>query len=121
MIGIIGTETVINTARSRIDRLLDYPKRGVPVGGGYHVPIADTYDPQSSAGWTVTHMRPTLDVAVNGKFALVLDDIGGVIASALADPVARSRITKAQATALENMLLNTVTLGPEWFPSEELV
>lgn len=87
--------------------LMDFPRPGVHIGGGGHVPMPEVApglgDPP--LGWSVRHRRMRRRLLDN-VFAWVVD---GAFQAAAGDPTARARLSGAQRTSLDNNLATAET------------
>jgi hypothetical protein len=60
---LTGSPEEMLTAQRAIDKALGYPRKGLRVGGGRHVPMPETWDGTGECppGWTATASAPVLD------------------------------------------------------------
>lgn len=104
-----GQPVELEEMRAVLDKVLGYPRRGVHVGGGIHVPMPDEWDGQGETplGWTRTVGEPFLDV--EGKLLLEVSD-------RTAQEVAEadtSKLSPGEQARLQAALARRVEMSPK--------
>lgn len=94
-----------------LDILVNYPRKGVQVGGGRHVPIPGTYFP-GAPGWVGGHGADE-HPADPSRLRITLPP---ETVAALSDPTARARCTAPQLALLDALVL-LGDLPPDWIPA----
>jgi hypothetical protein len=96
---LVGTPQEMLAAQLASDKALGFPRPGVHVGGGRHVPMPTTWDGQGACppGWTATASAPVLDK--DGAAYLAITGNEG----ALVDPAILAKLQAAEVQAISKV------------------
>jgi hypothetical protein len=94
---VVGTEAECDDIVSIVDKALEYPKRGVHVGGGHHVNMPATWDGTGATppGWAKRYVQNWVTGPADAAVPLSDADV-----ALLNTPEAQARLTVAERNRL---------------------
>jgi hypothetical protein len=105
-----GTPAEMRAAQAAMDKALGYPRKGVQVGGGIHVPMPETWDGTGDCppGWARTASEPlmakdgTAYLAITG-LEMALIDPANLVKLSPAERATLAKVSQASAVNLHDV------------------